>query len=88
MRIWLGGQKKGAVVAGVWKGAEPLWNLGVHIKSKEVQQGLRLSEVLNAIEETLKNQFPSYSIVISPKAREGLLGKYDGLKWYHSSGNR
>jgi len=80
MRIWAGKQKKGTIIAGEWEGAEPFWNIGIHIKSEEVKRGLKLSEVLKAVEETLKNKFPSFKLVISPKAGEGLAGRHDGLK--------
>jgi len=80
MRLWAGKQTKGAIIAGAWVGAEPFWNIGLHIKSKEVKQGLKLSEVLLAIEDTIKSKFPNYELVISPKARTGLQGTYDGLK--------
>ena len=79
MRVWLGQQRKGAVVVGRWKGAEPLWNIGIHIKSEEVQGGLKVSEVEKAIVNVLKVNFPSYELVISPKAKAGLGGKHDGL---------
>ena len=79
MRIWAGKQKKGAVIGGLWKGAEPLWNIGIHIRSEEVQQGLKVSEVEKAIVNALKGNFPSHRLVINPKARGGLGGKYDGL---------
>ena len=79
MRIWAGKQKKGVVVEGKWKGAEPLWNFGIHVRSEEVQQGLKVSEVLKTVESALGNKFPSYKLVISPKAREVLEGKHDGL---------
>ena len=36
MRVWAGKQKKGVVVEGRWKGAEPPWNIGIHIRSEEV----------------------------------------------------
>jgi len=80
MRIWAGKQKKGAVIGGVWKGAEPLWNIGIHIRSDEVQQGLKVSEVEQTIESTLRQKFPSYRLVISPKAREVSKGQHDGLR--------
>ena len=79
MRVWAGKQKKGAVVEGTWKGAEPLWNIGVHIRSEEVQQGLKVSQVEKTIVNVIKEKFPSYKLVISPKAREVLEGKHDGL---------
>ena len=80
MRVWAGKQKKGAVVQGVWKGAEPLWNIGVHVRSEEVQQGLKVSEVEKSIVDVLKTKFPSYKLVVSPKAKEVLQGKHDALK--------
>ena len=79
MRVWAGKQKKGIVVEGRWKGAEPLWNIGVHIRSEEVQQGLKVSEVEKTIVNALQAKFPSYKLVISPKAQEVLELKYDGL---------
>jgi hypothetical protein len=79
MRVWAGKQKKGAIVEGEWKGAEPLWNIGIHIRSEEVKQGLKISEVENTIANVLKGNFSSYKLVISPKAREVLEGKHDGL---------
>jgi len=74
-----GKQKKGIVIQGVWKGAEPLWNIGVHIRSEEVQQGLKVSEVEKAIISALQTKFPSYKLVISPKAQEVLELKHDAL---------
>jgi len=79
MRVWAGKQKKGIVIQGVWKGAEPLWNIGVHIRSEEVQQGLKVSEVEKAIISALRVKFPSYKLVISPKAQEVLELKHDAL---------
>ena len=79
MRVWAGKQKKGAVVGGRWKGAEPLWNIGIHIRSEEVQQGLKVSEVEKAIVNALKSNFSLYKLVISPKAGEVLAGKHDSL---------
>ena len=79
MRVWAGKQKKGVVVEGRWKGAEPLWNIGIHIRSEEVQQGLKVSEVEKTIVSALQTKFPSYKLVISPKAQEVLELKYDGL---------
>ena len=79
MRIWLGQQRKGAVLEGKWNGAEPLWNIGIHIKSNEVQEGLKISAVEKAIVNALKGNFASYKLVISPKAKEGLEGKHDTL---------
>jgi len=79
MRVWAGKQKKGAVVEGRWKGAEPLWNIGIHIRSEEVQGGLKVSEVEKVIVNALEGNFPSYRLVINPKAREVLEGKHDGL---------
>lgn len=79
MRIWAGKQKKGIVIQGVWKGAEPLWNIGVHIRSEEVQQGLKVSEVEKAIVSALQAQFPLHKLVISPKAQEVLELKHDDL---------
>jgi len=79
MRVWAGKQKKGSVVEGRWKGAEPLWNIGIHIRSEEVQGGLKVSEVEKVIVNALEGNFLSYRLVISPKAREVLEGKHDGL---------
>ena len=79
MRVWVGKQKKGVVVEGRWKGAEPLWNIGIHIRSEEVQQGLKVSEVEKTIVSVLQAKFPSYKLVISPKAQQVLELKYDGL---------
>jgi len=79
MRVWAGKQKKGVVVEGRWKGAEPLWNIGIHIRSEEVQQGLKVSEVEKTIVSALQAKFPSYKLVISPKAKEVLELKYDCL---------
>ena len=79
MRVWAGKQKKGIVVEGRWKGAEPLWNIGIHIRSEEVQQGLKVSEVEKTIVSVLQAKFPSYKLVISPKAQQVLELKYDGL---------
>ncbi len=79
MEVMAGGQKRGAVVEGRWKGAEPLWLIGIRIRSEEVQRGLRVSEVEKAIMNALKGNFPSYRLTVSPKAREVLAGKYDGL---------
>lgn len=79
MRVWAGKQKKGAVVEGVWKGAEPLWNIGIHIRSEEIQAGLKISKVETAIVNALKANFPSHRLVISPKAKEVLDGKHDSL---------
>ena len=56
MRIWAGKQKKGAVVEGKWKGAEPFWNIGLHIRSEEVQVGLKVSEVENCKIENYQNE--------------------------------
>ena len=78
MRVWLG-QKKGVVVGGRWKGKEPLYNIGISIRSEEVQGGLKVSEVEKAIVNALEGNFASYRLVISPKAREGLEGRHDGL---------
>ena len=78
MRIWAGKQKRGAVVEGRWKGAEPLWNIGVHIRSQEVQGGLKASEVEKTIVDALRARFPSHKLVISPKAQEVLEAKHDG----------
>ena len=79
MRVWAGKQKKGAVVEGRWKGAEPLWNIGVHVRSEEVQGGLKVSEVEKAIVGALRAEFPSHKLVISPKAQEVLELKHDDL---------
>jgi len=79
MRVWAGKQKKGIAIQGVWKGAEPLWNIGVHIRSEEVQQGLKVSEVEKAIVSALQAKFPSYKLVISPKAQQVLELKHDNL---------
>ena len=79
MRVWAGKQKKGTAIQGVWKGAEPLWNIGVHIRSEEVQQGLKVSEVEKAIVSALQAKFPSYKLVISPKAQQVLELKHDNL---------
>lgn len=79
MRVWAGKQKKGIVVRGVWKGAEPLWNIGVHVRSEEVQQGLKVSDVERTIVSALRAKFPSYKLVVSPKAQEVLELKHDGL---------
>ena len=69
MRLWAGQQRKGVVVGGKWKGAEPLWNIGIAIRSGDVEQGLEVSRVAEVIKDTLKKEFPSYNLVISPKAR-------------------
>ena len=79
MRVWAGRQKKGTVIQGVWKGAEPLWNIGVHVRSEEVQQGLKVSEVEKAIISALQAKFPSHKLVISPKAQEVLELKHDDM---------
>ena len=79
MRVWAGKQKKGMVVEDRWIGAEPLWNIGIHIRSEEVQEGLKLSEVEKTIVSALHAKFPSYKLVISPKAQEVLELKHDGL---------
>jgi hypothetical protein len=80
MRIWAGKQKKGVVIGGQWKGAEPLWNIGIHVRSEEVERGLKVSEVEQAIEGVLKQKFPSYRLVISPKAAEVSKGLHDGIR--------
>jgi hypothetical protein len=79
MRIWAGRQRKGAVINGTWQGAEPLWNIGIHLRSEEVQQGLKISEVEKTIIDALKSNFPSYSMVISPRAKTALTGQLDGI---------
>jgi len=79
MRVWAGKQKKGIEVGGRWKGAEPMWAIGLNIRSEEVQQGLKVSEVEKTIVSVLHAKFPSYKVVISPKAQEVLTGKHDGL---------
>ena len=78
-RVWAGLQKKGSVIEGRWKGAEPLLNIGVHIYSNDVEQGLKASEVAKAVVNSLKGNFPSYELVISPSASEVLGGRHDGL---------
>ena len=86
MRLWAGQQKKGVVVSGKWKGAEPLWNIGIAIRSEEVERGLRVSEVAKVIKDTLKKEFPSYNLQISPKAKGVLAGRYNGFNSFpHSS---
>ena len=86
MRLWAGQQRKGVVVGGKWKGAEPLWNIGIAIRSGDVEQGLEVSRVAEVIKDTLKKEFPSYNLVISPKARVVLEGKHNGFKSFpHSS---
>lgn len=79
MRLWAGQQKKGVVRNGKWEGAEPLWNVGIHLRSDDVKGGLKVSEVCAAVEETLKQKFPQYGLEISPKAKDALAGKLDGL---------
>lgn len=80
MRIWAGKQKKGVIVNGMWQGAEPFWNFGVHVRSEEVVQGLRVSDVEKTIEDALRSKFPSYKLIISPKAKEVSQGSHDGLR--------
>jgi hypothetical protein len=79
MRIWAGKQKKGAIINGQWQGVEPFCNIGIHIKSDEVQQGIKVSEVEQTIISALKSKFPTLNLVISPRAKEVLTGKQDGL---------
>ena len=86
MRLWAGQQRKGVVVDGEWKGAEPLWNIGVHVRSGDVQRGLKVSEVAKVIKRALEAGFPSYNLQISPKAKEALEGKHGGFNLFpHSS---
>lgn len=85
MRLWAGQQKKGIVVGGEWKGAEPLWNVGIHVRSGDVQEGLKVSEVASVIKNALQSHFTSYGLEISPKAKEVLAGEHDGLDTFPHS---
>jgi len=85
LRLWAGQQKKGIVVNGEWKGAEPLWNIGIHVRSGDVQGGLKVSEVASAIKDALQSQFSSYGLEISPKAKDVLAGKHDGFNTFPHS---
>ena len=85
MRLWAGQQKKGVVVRGEWKGADPLWTFGIHIRSGDVQGGLKVSEVARVIENALQSHFASHGLEISPKAKDVLAGKHDGLNTFSHS---
>lgn len=85
MRLWAGQQRKGAVVGDEWKGAEPLWNIGIHVRSRDVQLGLNISEVAKVIKSALEAKFPSYDLEISPKAKEVLEGIHDGFSSFPNS---
>ena len=85
LRLWAGQQKRGIVVNGEWNGAEPLWNIGIHVRSGDVQQGLKVSEVANVIKNTIQSYFPSYGLEISPKAKDVLAGKHDGFNTFPHS---
>ena len=43
------------------------------------EKGVKVSEVEKTIVSALQAKFPSYKLVISPKAQEVLELKYDGL---------
>ena len=79
IRLWVGQQKNGIVDSNEWIGAEPLWNIGIWVRSRDVQQGLKISEITNVIKNTLETRFSSYHLEISPKAKEALKGTYDNL---------
>lgn len=83
IRLWTGQQQKGVVRNGNWLGAEPLWNIGIWLRSGDVKDGLKISEVLAAVEKMLKQEFPQYGLEISPKGREALAGKLDGMDSFH-----
>jgi hypothetical protein len=86
LRLWVGQQKNGIVVDNDWKGAEPLWNIGIWVRSKDVQNGLKISEVADTIKNVLETKFSSYDLEISPKAKAVLDGKHDGFTSFtHSS---
>ena len=86
MRLWAGQQKRGIVVGDEWKGAEPLWNVAVWVRSGDVQRGLKVSEVAEVIKNALEDKFPSYDLEIALKAKDVLARKYDGLGPFpHSS---
>lgn len=79
IRIWAGQQRNGVVVEGRWQGAEPLWNIGVWVRSGDVQRGLKVSEVADTIKSALQAKFTSIPLDISPKAKKVLEGKHDGF---------
>ncbi len=82
IRLWAGQQKNGVVRDGEWHGMEPLWNVGIHLRSADVKAGLKIGEVCSAVEEILTQKFSQYfqnGLEISPKAKEALSGNLDGL---------
>lgn len=85
IRLWVGQQKNGIVDGNEWTGAEPLWNIGIWVRSRDVQRGLKISEITNVIKNTLETKFPSYHLDISPKAQAVLDGIHDGLSSFPHS---
>ena len=85
LRLWAGQQKKGIVVDGEWKGAEPLWNIGIHVRSGDIRGGLKVSEVADTIRKALQSHFSLCGLEISPKAKDVLAGKHDGLNTFPHS---
>jgi hypothetical protein len=85
LRLWAGQQKKGIVVNDEWNGAEPLWNIGIWVRSGDVKQGLKVSEVASVIRNALQSHFSSYGLEISPKGKEVLAGKHDGFNTFPHS---
>ena len=78
MRVWAGKQKKGVVIQGVWRGAGPVWNIGAHTRSEEVPR-LKVGNVERTMIDSPRGKFPSYKVVINPKAEEVSESKRDRL---------